>query len=445
MISAILDVLERGIAVMRSNSRLLFVGILVFVFPLVFMWVTQSFFTTAYDNIDTAEKRRVGMMHDTLATVLRDFENPAEQADSLIETYATENQDITKIRIVTRDAEGFRIIRALNENIEGNLEKTDQLYRTLPLSGAEDSFIYESVIDGVRTWQVFRSVERGEQEFFIFSEHTFGLLDSVMASRRQQSYLGLTLIFVFLIGLAYWLNRQEEWEKHHRVLERQLKERDLFSNMIAHEFRSPLTAIKGYASFLQESETLTSEEKRFATNIRGSAERLVLLVNDFLEVARLQSGKMTVERETVDMRDILARVAEDLGPLAKEKGLTLTYTRPKQPVHFETDPERMMQVMINIVTNAIKYTDSGDVTLECTRGRRELTVRVKDTGMGISAEDQKKLFAPFTRVGGVDASSTTGTGLGMWITKQLVALLGGDIGVESIKGVGTHVVITFKE
>ena len=93
---------------------------------------------------------------------------------------------------------------------------------------------------------------------------------------------------------------------------------------------------------------------------------------------------------------------------------------------------------------AIKYTNKGTVEVECAQIPGEVTIRIKDTGTGISAEDQKKLFAPFTRVGGVDDTATTGTGLGMWITKQLVTLLGGTIGVESIKGVGTHIVINFR-
>jgi two-component system sensor histidine kinase EvgS len=97
------------------------------------------------------------------------------------------------------------------------------------------------------------------------------------------------------------------------------------------------------------------------------------------------------------------------------------------------------------VSNSVKYTDSGEIELECQKKSTQLTIRIKDTGTGISAEDQKKLFAPFTRVGEVDESTVTGSGLGMWITKQFVSLLDGDIGVESIKGVGTHIVITFRQ
>lgn len=429
---------------MRSNSRLMFVGMLVFVFPLLFIWVNQHFFTTAYDNIETAEKRRVGLMHDTLSVVIATSTDGVQLVQSLMREYAADNQDISKFRIVVADNNRFRIIEALDESLIGSYEESDQLYRTLPLSGSEDSFIYQSMIDGVRTWQVFRAVERDGVEYLIFSEHRFDFIDSVMSARQQRSYLALTVIFAFLIALAYWLNRQVHWEQHHKQLTHQLKERDLFSNMIAHEFRSPLTAIKGYASFLEESANVDKDERRYAANIRSSAERLVLLVNDFLEVARLQSGRLQVQKSSVDVNELLQRVAVDLKGLAEEKGLVLSFNQLQTPLHFVTDPDRMMQVLVNIVTNAIKYTDSGSVALEASKIPGRLTITVKDTGMGISADDQKKLFSPFTRVGGVDQTATVGTGLGMWITKQLVDLLDGEIGVESIKGVGTHVVITFK-
>tara|TARA_B100000508_G_scaffold120126_1_gene101093 strand:- start:6645 stop:7982 length:1338 start_codon:yes stop_codon:yes gene_type:complete len=444
MISSILNTLERGLAVMKSNSRLLLVGVLVFVFPLLFVWVTQSFFETAQNNINTAEKKRVGIMHDTLSIVLAENEPESDLVSQILKTYQKENSDISKIRITEETEDGFLVRAALGESIVGTLEESDSLYRTLPLSGSQDSFIYEVSINGDRTWQVFRLAETSSGDLFIFSEHSFALADSIMSARKQQSYLGLTAIFLFLIGLAHWLNKQINWEKNHHKLQHQLKERDLFSNMIAHEFRSPLTAIKGYASFLEESEKLPDEEQRFAGNIKKSAERLVVLVSDFLEVARLQSGKLKIQEEDVDLRDVLKQVTEDLQTLASDKGLELMYDPEPEKISMVTDPQRMTQVITNIVSNAVKYTEKGKVELKAAVIPGEVTVRVMDTGMGISAEDQKKLFAPFTRVGGVDSGETTGTGLGMWITKQLVSLLDGEIGVESIKGVGTHIVITFK-
>lgn len=444
MISTVLRALEQGLSVMRLNSRLLLVGVLVFVFPLLFVWVTQSFFSAAYNNINTAEKQRVAMMQDTLATIIKQNNKEDAVTQSLIDEYTTNNNDIVKIRIVDKVNDEFIIIQANSPDLVGTVEASDDLYRGLPLSGSQGSFIFETVINGSRVWQVLRSVSLDDNDLYIFSEHSFGVVDSVMSARRQQSYFGLTGIFLFLIALAYWLNKQVSWEKNHNLLQKQLEARDSFSNMIAHEFRSPLTAIKGYASFLEESKTLEPEDRRFANNIKISAERLVVMVSDFLEVARLQSGKLSIKTTSVELDKVIQQVVIDLQIMATSKGLSLVFKKNESLVVCNTDADRMTQVLTNIITNAIKYTEEGAVEIECVDLHNEVVIRVKDTGSGISAADQQKLFAPFTRVGSADSSNVTGSGLGMWITRQLVDLLGGTIGVESIEGVGTHIVLRFK-
>lgn len=445
MISESLHALQSGVKVMKNNTRLLLVGVLVFIFPLLFVWITQSFFAISYSNIDTAQKQRISLLHESIAGVIEYADNYEEVIPALMQKYALDNPDITKIRVVEIGAQDITVLFSLNEDLLGKTEQSQELFRTLPALGGGQSIIYPVVINDVRTWQVFRSVNRADRELVIFSEHSFGVIDSIMTARRQQSYIGLTAIFLFLIALAYWLNRQVFWEKRHNLLELQLKDRDLFSNMIAHEFRAPLTAIKGYASFLEELNTLPNEEKRFATNIRVSAERLVVLVSDFLEVARLQSGKLKIDKANFDVREVLTQITQELQLTALEKGLTLIYEAPVQPVIMNTDKARLIQVMNNLVGNALKYTPDGAVELVCVKEAGKVKISIKDTGTGISAEDQKKLFEPFTRVGGVDKTTTTGSGLGMWITQQLVLLLDGVIGVESIQGVGTHVTITFKQ
>ena len=429
---------------MRLDTRIFLVGVLVFLFPLLFVWVTQSFFTTAYTNIHTGEKLRVGMLHDSLQAIVQsDTANAYEVLQTFLASVTSENPDITKIRLYEATEDGF-IIRASNEAaLVGTYDPDATLLSEIGFSDTLDFQQFEYHINDERIWQAFRRIPVEEGFVYSFSEHNLSTIDRTMAFRKQQSYYGLTAIFIFLIALAYWLNRQVYWQKRHNRLAVQLSERDQFSNMIAHEFRTPLTAIKGYASFLQESRALPAEEQRYADNIRVSAERLVILVNDFLEVALIQAGKIKLDTELVDLRTLVDAVGNDLTPLATEKGLTLTIRSQKQPLFIKTDRNRMIQVLTNIISNAVKYTEKGSVDIECTQSGGQAIVRVKDTGTGISAADQQKLFTPFTRVGGADKGSVTGSGLGMWITKQLIELLGGTIGVESIKDVGTHVVLTF--
>ncbi len=446
MITSILEILRRGLEAMRFNSRLLLVGVLVFVFPLLFIWVTQGFFTTAHNNIATTEKQRIGMLHDALSAVLA--ATPANETllGALMNQLQSENQDIQRLAVLIEENDKFIVVVDTDQTKIGAYDEIQtQVLHTLGFSDVVNFFSLEQTVDATRIVSAYNRVITPSHTYFIVSEHNFAQLDATLLARQQKSYYGLAVIFMFLIALAYWFHRQVYWEKHHHALAKQLAERDLFSHMIAHEFRTPLTVIKGYASFLEEANELTHDEREYVQHIKVSTERLVALVNDFLEVARLQSGKLAINKKEVDVRQILQFVTKNLTATAKEKGLELIHIDTGRPVPLHTDPDRLTQMLTNIITNAIKYTEKGSVTVELTNTREGVEIRIKDTGMGISAGDQQKLFTPFARLGGVDTTSVTGTGLGMWITKQLVALLGGTIGVESIKGIGTHVVITFTD
>ncbi|MEK7638639.1 MAG: HAMP domain-containing sensor histidine kinase [Patescibacteria group bacterium] len=428
---------------MRTNHRFVLVGVLVFVFPLLFVLLTQSFFDTAYNNVNTSEKRRVGLLHDSLAQLLLSREETAGLS-TFIGAILKDNPDITKIRVVEETADGLQILAANDTKLLHTYEDSVELYRS---AGAAEnqSFIYEFALDNVRTWQAFRRVDvPGQSTFYIFSEHSFSSLDSVFAARQQQSYLGLTFILIFILLLTYWLTRQVNWHARYLALEAELKERDLLNDSVIHEFRTPLTVIKGYASLLTEDATLSSTVHTHATSIKTSADRLILLVNDFLEVARLSSGRLALEKKEIEVSTLITRILADMQSLAVAKQLECRFETTKRPVFLMTDEKRFTQVLTNLISNAIKYTDKGTVTVMLAQRKNNTTIRIKDTGRGISAADQKRLFTPFVRVGAADSSTVVGSGLGMWITKQIIDRLGGTISVESIEGVGTHVILTIK-
>jgi signal transduction histidine kinase len=154
---------------------------------------------------------------------------------------------------------------------------------------------------------------------------------------------------------------------------------------------------------------------------------------------------MLFKKTEVDLADIVVRVVTLLRPIATERSLILATDVSLDRRHTVLgDDARLMQVLTNVISNALKYTKEGTITVALEKARGRYEIRVKDTGMGISADDQKRLFAPYFRVASPDMDTTTGTGLGMWITKRMIEEMEGTIDVESIKGVGTHIVMTFK-
>lgn len=212
-----------------------------------------------------------------------------------------------------------------------------------------------------------------------------------------------------------------------------------FLASVAHEIRSPLNAIYGYAQLIERGEG--RDALGAARVIRRSAEHLAHLVEGLLDIAQVEGGALKLSREAIRFPDFLDQLIAMLELQAQAKGLVLALDRPPRlPEFVNTDPKRLRQVLINLITNAIKFTDEGSVTLKVEYRNELATFSVIDTGIGIAAEDAARIFAPFERVGG-PAAERPGVGLGLAITQALVHIMGGDIRLESAPGQGSRFIV----
>ncbi len=321
MVSTLLNILTQGLKQLRSNARMALVVILVFVFPLLFVWITQSFYTTAYTNINTVEKQKVDILHESLAEIVH-LTTDTSVLNTTLQRLVEERQELRKLEVAKDSPEGLFIIASNDTEHVGVLQSSTELFYAAN-SSPGNSFIFEYEQNGVRTWQAFRQVRFGSDTFYIFSEHDFSVVDAVMQSREQESYLGLTAIFFFLILLAYWLMRQDHWFVAYDATKKKLDEQGLFANTIAHELRAPLTAIKGYSSFLLESKEISQTDTQHVKSITGASERLLTLINDFLEVARIQSGQLKLKVAPTDISIVINRVVKEFSAMASSKSLEL--------------------------------------------------------------------------------------------------------------------------
>ena len=207
----------------------------------------------------------------------------------------------------------------------------------------------------------------------------------------------------------------------------------------SHELRTPLTSILGYVSVLQdEGDDLTDEHRRFVGVIERNAERLLGLVVDLLFVARVEAGGLRLEPEQVDLRTIVEECLETHRPSAEGAGVTLDLSACDDAPVVDGDPDRLAQLVENLVSNAIKFMPGGgrlDVRLASEGGCAVL--EVEDTGLGIPAGEQEHLFERFFRSSTARAAAIQGTGLGLTIAKAIVDAHGGTISFTSEEGVGT--------
>jgi PAS domain S-box-containing protein len=222
---------------------------------------------------------------------------------------------------------------------------------------------------------------------------------------------------------------------------------EFLANM-SHEIRTPMNGVLGMVHLLMSSR-LGEKERLYARTIQQSAESLLAILNDILDLSKMEAGKLNLEHYSFDLRELIEDCVASVAPVAHGKDLELNAVMPPAlPTRVIGDPNRIRQVLTNLLSNAIKFTERGEVVLSAEIERRSqhqarYRVSVRDTGIGIPAGRLESIFESFTQADGSTTRRFGGTGLGLTITRQLVELMGGEITVSSIVGVGSEFSVSF--
>jgi two-component system, sensor histidine kinase and response regulator len=261
--------------------------------------------------------------------------------------------------------------------------------------------------------------------------------------RWQPEELSLLGQVAHHLGVAlYQISLLEQAQQAQDAAERANQAKSEFLSHMSHELRTPLNAIIGYAQFLQRDRSLSAEVQSSLSTINTSGEHLLSLINAILSMAKIEAGQMAVTLSAFTLPDLIQQLVDMLLPRANDKGVALTFSLPETlPTYVQSDPGKLQQILLNLLDNALKFTDQGTIhlsvqVLATDDPRCQLLFTVSDTGIGIPVDQASKLFQPFSQTTAGQARQA-GSGLGLAISRQFAHLLQGDLTLEPNQKVGS--------
>ena len=232
-------------------------------------------------------------------------------------------------------------------------------------------------------------------------------------------------------------NTRLQWQS--RELEKANRLKSEFLASMSHELRTPINALIGYASLMLDRiyGDLTPRQEEGLNRIQGAAQHLLALINDILDLAKIEAGRMPLHLDDVALGEIMTEISQQIEPMVKKKQLTLSVDLPSKDLKLHTDRTKVKQILLNLLSNAVKFTHHGGIWVTVSRDEEDLRFDVRDTGIGIREVDLESIWEDFRQVDQSRTREFGGTGLGLSITRKLVDALGGHVFAESVYGKGS--------
>ncbi len=452
------------LASLKKHWQIIYAVFLIVLVPVLIVLNTLYSVGTYRQNIDITLQREALVVGGMFNVAAENGVNDPAAMQQLVGKIAKQVNEVYALDVLvpsgtTIRSEEFKIIASLEPDAVG--KSSTQVQNILSWSQNEAfAFLTTSprrssadVAPGTtprqdRYWAVIMPLRdaSGRKQGLLFMKLSLQTIDALVRETLLRSYVLLAATVLITVLILASNTRLFQYALLFRKLKEVDEMKDQFISMASHELMTPISAIKGFLSLFLENafgpfQGMAHEKMETVFTL---VDRLGTLVEDLLNVSRIEQGRMKIELKPTQIEEVIAAVMEELETNAKNKGLAFEFKKPESPPPLvDVDADRMKQVFVNIFGNAIKYTPKGSVTITAYFDENLVKIKCTDTGLGMSAAARERLFEKFYRIKTDQTAKIPGTGLGLWITKQIVEMQHGRIYVDSIENVGTQVTVVF--
>lgn len=428
-----------------NNFQFVYSLILIILIPVLMILNTFFIWRSVKSNMDNELRRKAILSNEIISSLTEsNVINNNTEIQRRLDELKKNSSEFEEISFITKSGDDFIVSSSTNS------DKIDTIVEGYQARIAYDEKNpvailgnYQSKVNNkiVRIWSVINPVEADGKIVGLFdTKVSLADIDELTRKSLQQSLI--ILILAIAITLLLLINHFRLFET--AILAKKLEEvdkmKDDFISVASHELKTPVAVIRGYvAESLRHKDSIDKDQMLGnLSTIEVQVSRLNNLINDLLNVSRIEQKRMEFKAEPVNLSAIIKETIESLKDQIGTKQLILKYNQPDSDVIVLADNDRMREVFVNLISNAIKYSEKGEIEISHHIDKNVVQTFVKDTGIGMSAPQREHLFEKFYRVQTEKTTDIPGTGLGLWITRQMVERMKGKIFVDSMENVGTQ-------
>ncbi|OIP24780.1 hypothetical protein AUK11_02390 [bacterium CG2_30_37_16] len=450
---------NKYLSFLNNNRQVIYSLFIIILIPFMIALNTWIILNQEQFDLDAALRDKAIIAAQGLNASIVDDLNDPKKIQSKIDFFFNITSEVKYVAVINKIGDDFKVLASINSsevgrNIDGQMRTLlgtawfgDGAFAQEITSSENKKYGDKKIAYNERLFQIIVPLKNAKGDYVYLANIWVSAASTDYINQQTLIKAFVVLIVTVIIVLILVMSNARLFQ--YAVLFQRLKEvdqmKDDFISTTSHELKTPLTLIKGNVSMIIEDydKIPKADQKKMLDQVFDNTNRLNSLVSDLLDVSRIEQNRIKLEFEPIDILEMVNKVFSQYEGQANEKGLKLIKSFKTEKAVSSLDRAKFEQILVNLVGNAIKYTKDGEVELIISSDNKGNSICIRDTGVGMDEQERKNLFSKFYRIRNNDTEAIPGTGLGLWITKQLIETMKGTIMVDSIKGVGSQFTVVF--